>query len=86
MSDLVHLDNAATSFPKPDAVHRAVDRTARELGVSPGRSGSDLAVEAGRILDRTRALQEKHGARFDPAPLLERLARDDRRFYDAFGG
>ena len=39
-----------------------------------------------RILDRTRALQEKHGPRFEPAPLLERLAQDDRRFYDAFGG
>jgi len=55
MTDLIYLDNAATTFPKPDAVHRAVDRTARELGVSPGRSGSDLAVEAGRLLDGARA-------------------------------
>jgi len=55
VTDLVYLDNAATSFPKPEAVYRAVDRTARELGVSPGRSGSDLAVEAAGVLDGCRA-------------------------------
>ena len=38
------------------------------------------------VLDRTRALQEEHGARFTPAPLLAELAREDRTFYEAFGG
>jgi 3-hydroxyacyl-CoA dehydrogenase/enoyl-CoA hydratase/3-hydroxybutyryl-CoA epimerase len=38
------------------------------------------------VLDRTRSLQERHGARFETAPLLERLAREDQGFYDAFGG
>jgi 3-hydroxyacyl-CoA dehydrogenase/enoyl-CoA hydratase/3-hydroxybutyryl-CoA epimerase len=37
------------------------------------------------VLDRTRALQEVHGDRFAPAPLLEDLARSGRPFYDAFG-
>ena len=38
------------------------------------------------ILDRTRALHEEFGTRFTPAPLLTELAREDRTFYDAFGG
>ncbi len=36
------------------------------------------------ILDRSRALQAKHGPRFAPAELVERLAEEDRGFYDAF--
>ena len=38
------------------------------------------------ILDRTRELAEQCGDRFQPAPLLERLAKEDRSFYDAFPG
>ena len=38
------------------------------------------------VLDRTLTLRAELGARFDPAPLLEELARADRRFYEAFGG
>ena len=38
------------------------------------------------VLDRTLELQDKHGARFAPAPLLEELARDNMTFYEAFGG
>jgi 3-hydroxyacyl-CoA dehydrogenase/enoyl-CoA hydratase/3-hydroxybutyryl-CoA epimerase len=38
------------------------------------------------VLDRTLVLEERYGARFAPAPLLEELARQDRGFYDAFGG
>ena len=38
------------------------------------------------FLDRTLELQDKHGARFAPAPLLEELARDNMTFYEAFGG
>jgi len=56
MSELVHFDNAATSFPKPDAVLDAVTDAARRLGSSPGRSGSDDAVAAGRLIDETRLL------------------------------
>ena len=33
-----------------------------------------------RILARVRRLQEEHGERWTPAPLLERLAREGRRF------
>lgn len=36
------------------------------------------------ILDRSRALQARYGPRFAPAELVERLAEEDRGFYDAF--
>jgi 3-hydroxyacyl-CoA dehydrogenase/enoyl-CoA hydratase/3-hydroxybutyryl-CoA epimerase len=38
------------------------------------------------ILERTRALSDSVGARFEPAPVLEDLAASGRTFYQAFGG
>ncbi len=36
------------------------------------------------VLARIQALRERHGVRFEPAPALERLAAEDRLFYQAF--
>jgi len=36
------------------------------------------------LLERTRELQEAHGDRFEPAPLIVSLADEDRSFYEAF--
>jgi 3-hydroxyacyl-CoA dehydrogenase / enoyl-CoA hydratase / 3-hydroxybutyryl-CoA epimerase len=38
------------------------------------------------VLDRLRTLEARHGSRFEPAPLLVRLAEEDRTFYEAFPG
>ena len=54
MSDLIYLDNAATAFPKPPQVIDAMAEFYRNFGVNPGRSGYDLAVEAGLVIDRAR--------------------------------
>ncbi|MGC8827762.1 MAG: cysteine desulfurase, partial [Anaerolineae bacterium] len=35
----VYLDNAATSWPKPEAVYQAVDNFMRRIGATPGRGG-----------------------------------------------
>lgn len=51
-----YLDNAATSWPKPQRVHEAWERAARLLGVAAGRGAYREAVEAGRIIDRGRTL------------------------------
>lgn len=59
MSDLIYLDNAATAFPKPPAVIDAMSSFYREYGVNPGRSGYDLAVEAGLMLDGTRQMLDR---------------------------
>ncbi len=48
------MDNAATSFPKPKAVHDAMIRYATELGASPGRGAYAEAREAGRLLTQCR--------------------------------
>ncbi len=51
----IYLDNAATSWPKPEAVYRAVDRAQREWGVAAGRGVSREAGEIARMLQSTRA-------------------------------
>jgi cysteine desulfurase family protein len=51
----VYLDNAATSWPKPETVYLAVDHFMREVGATPGRGGYQQEEEAQRIADETRA-------------------------------
>jgi cysteine desulfurase family protein len=53
---LIYLDNAATSFPKPDSVYEAVTRAMREECGNPGRSGHRLSLAAGRIVSEARFL------------------------------
>jgi len=50
----IYLDNAATSFPKPEAVLRAVDHALRLIGGSPGRSGHRLAIAADKAVFEAR--------------------------------
>jgi cysteine desulfurase/selenocysteine lyase len=52
----LYFDNAATSFPKPPEVARAMARYMNEVGASPGRGAYAEAIEAGRILMRCREL------------------------------
>src|SRR5947209_5801343 len=52
----VYLDNAATSFPKPEAVYRALDAFARQSLANPGRAGHKMALAAERALDDCRHL------------------------------
>jgi cysteine desulfurase family protein len=49
-----YFDNAATTYPKPEAVYREMERFAREVGGSAGRSGHRRAVEAGRTVYAAR--------------------------------
>jgi cysteine desulfurase / selenocysteine lyase len=51
---LIYFDNAATSWPKPESVYTFMMDFYRSTGVNPGRSGFDLAIEAGSLLDRLR--------------------------------
>ena len=53
-SPLIYLDNAATGWPKPESVYRFMIDFYRSTGVNPGRSGYDLALEAGSLLDNLR--------------------------------
>jgi len=51
---LIYMDNAATSYPKPDAVIQAMTDYMKNIGANSGRSGHRLAIEAGRIVYETR--------------------------------
>jgi cysteine desulfurase family protein len=52
----IYLDNAATSFPKPEMVYQALDRFARTDLANPGRAGHKMALVAERALDDCRHL------------------------------
>jgi cysteine desulfurase family protein len=43
---VIYLDNAATTWPKPESVYRALDEFARQAAANPGRSGHRMAVAA----------------------------------------
>ncbi len=51
---IIYLDNAATSFPKPEEVYLAQEQAFRQVGVAPGRGSYRLSIEASRILFRVR--------------------------------
>ena len=54
MNNLIYMDNAATSWPKPESVYKYMIDFYRQCGVNPGRSGFDMAIEAGNILEDLR--------------------------------
>ncbi len=51
---MIYLDNAATSFPKPEPVYQALDRFARTQLANPGRAGHRMALGSERALDDAR--------------------------------
>lgn len=53
---MIYLDNAATSFPKPPAVIRAMAGTLQKLGGNPGRAGHSISLCAGRVVQNCREL------------------------------
>ena len=56
MSELrrIYLDNAATSWPKPESVYSAVTHAMRELGAPAGRGTYAEATEVERLLREAR--------------------------------
>lgn len=50
----VYLDNAATSFPKPERVYTEADRCLREYCANPGRSGHKMAMKCAELIYKTR--------------------------------
>lgn len=52
----IYLDNAATTFPKPEVVYKFMDKFFREECVNAGRGSYELARNASNIIDETRSL------------------------------
>ena len=64
---MIYFDNAATSWPKPPGVAKAMVHFLNDVGANPGRSAHRLAVESGRIVYNAReAVAELFNA---PNPL-----------------
>ncbi len=53
---MIYLDNAATTFPKPEIVYKTMDAFYRTLGANPGRSGHKMAVAAEKEIEDTRTI------------------------------
>lgn len=51
---VIYLDNAATTYPKPDSVYLAMDNFQRYMGGNPGRGSNQQSLQAGSILLETR--------------------------------
>jgi cysteine desulfurase / selenocysteine lyase len=51
---MIYLDNAATSYPKPDETRRFLVDFVTNVGGNPGRSGHPLSIEAARIIFQAR--------------------------------
>ncbi len=57
---MIYLDNAATSFPKPQSVINAMCCAQRYSGANPGRGGHALSVGAGQLVYRCREKLAEH--------------------------
>lgn len=53
---VTYLDNAATSFPKPEAVYLQLDRFARQTLANPGRTSHKMALAAEQEIHQCRHL------------------------------
>ncbi len=51
---MIYLDNAATSWPKPPEVLRAMTDVLERAGGNPGRSGHRISIAAARVIYDTR--------------------------------
>jgi cysteine desulfurase family protein len=69
-SDIIYLDNAATTFPKPKEVLDQMCEAYRRFGVNPGRSGYDLCVVAGDLVLETRKELTRFFHGTDPMRLV----------------
>src|SRR5690606_35058176 len=66
---VIYLDNAATSWPKPEVVYETLGTFLKHSGANPGRSGHAMAARAAGTIDRTRARL----ARLFGAPSVDRV-------------
>lgn len=52
---MIYLDNAATSWPKPEEVYRVLGGFLRDAGANPGRGAHRMALDSARAIVETRS-------------------------------
>lgn len=77
MENLIYLDNGATSFPKPEDVYAYMDKFYRTNGVNPGRSGYDLSIETGNVVENARKILTEYFSGKDHNRLVFTLNSTD---------
>ena len=83
MQNIVYLDNAATSFPKPDKVLTAARDFYAAFGVNPGRTGCDLCLAAEQMILQTR---KRLSAFFNPSAVAAGKPKDPKRLIFTLNG
>lgn len=53
---LIYLDNAATTYPKPECVYSFADKFYRENGVYQGRGNYTMSHKVGSLIEENRKL------------------------------
>ncbi len=66
---MIYLDNAATTYPKPDVVWETVDWVQRNIPFNAGRGGYAMAAKASQIIEDTRTAM----AQFVDVPDADRV-------------
>lgn len=51
---MIYLDNAATTFPKPESVYKAIEDCMRIYCANPGRSGHKMAYKSALVVEDSR--------------------------------
>lgn len=51
---MIYLDNAATSYPKPESVYTEMDRCMRTFCANPGRGSHQMSVQSALAVTKTR--------------------------------
>jgi cysteine desulfurase family protein len=73
----LYFDNAATSWPKPEAVYKAAELQMRRMCGNPGRSGHTRTLETDRLIYRTREALVTLFNADDPARIIFALNATD---------
>ncbi len=69
IEDIIYLDNAATVYPKPPEILDGALDLYKKFGVNPGRSGYDLCLVGGNLVEETRAGLTRFFGGTDPSRL-----------------
>lgn len=67
---MIYLDNAATSFPKPESVYKGVIEAMTIYGANPGRGSHAMAIRGAKAIYETRELIAKLFNCKDPLSVI----------------
>lgn len=82
---MIYLDNAATTFPKPEIVYEKITEAMRDYGANPGRSGHDLSMRMNREIFNARMAVTRFIGGDDPMSLIFTLNCTDSLNMAIFG-